>query len=136
MGLPGIRAPDGHPNTTSTPCYALIVVFLAKLGSYAGPEGNNLVVDVMPNVGASQPWNPRPLAPVAGDLLFVHSEIWFVRGHAAATAKHHARHPPDFGVTRNVKQRPINPVHCLRPVRAFRHRQRNVRAKRSTEGGK
>ena len=69
----------------------------------ACPEGNNLVADVMPNVGASQPGNPGPLAPVTGNLLFVHSEIGFVRGDVAATAKHHARHPPDFGVTGNVK---------------------------------
>src|SRR6266700_7137120 len=47
----------------------------AEVPSYAGPEGNNLVVGVMPNVGASQPWNPGPLAPVTGDLFFVHSEI-------------------------------------------------------------
>src|SRR5262245_781279 len=71
--------------------------------SHAGPEGNNLVVDVMSDVGASQPWNPGPLAPVTGDLFFVHAETRFVRGHIAATAKHHARHPPDFDVTRNVK---------------------------------
>src|SRR3954454_24895409 len=79
----------------------------------AGPEGYNLVVDVMPNVGASQPWNPGPLAPVTGDLFFVHSEIRFVQSDAVATAKHHARHPPDAGVTGNVKQRPIDPVHGL-----------------------
>ncbi|MGC1896040.1 MAG: hypothetical protein WA763_20485, partial [Pseudolabrys sp.] len=65
----------------------------------ACPEGNNLVVGVMPNVSASQPWNPGPLTPVTGNLYFVHSEIGFVRGDAAATAKHDARHPPDFGVT-------------------------------------
>src|SRR3954451_24852143 len=86
---------------------------LAGVAACAGPEGNNLVVDVMPNVGASQPWNPGPLAPVTGDLFFVHSEIRSVRGDVAATAKHHARHPPDVGVAGNVKQRPINPVNCL-----------------------
>jgi len=45
--------------------------FLAGVAACAGPEGNNLVVDVMPNVGASQPWNAGPLAPVTGDLFFV-----------------------------------------------------------------
>src|SRR5260370_7592929 len=67
----------------------------------------------MTNVSASQPWNPGPLTPVTCNLFFVHSEIGFVRGDAAATAKHDARHPPDFAVTGNVKYRPINPVHCL-----------------------
>src|SRR5215475_1036182 len=90
----------------------------ASVSSYAmstrpGPEGHNLVVGVMPDVGASQPWNPRPPAPVTGDLLFVHSEIRFVRRNVAATAKHDARHPPDFNVTGDVKQQPVNPVHCL-----------------------
>ena len=66
-------------------------------------EGYNLVAGVMPNVSASQPWNPGPLTPVTGNLLFVHSEIGLVRGDAAATAKHDARYPPDFGVTGNVK---------------------------------
>jgi hypothetical protein len=69
----------------------------------ACPKGNNLVVGVMPNVSASQPWNPGPLTPVTGNLFFVHSEIGFVRDDAAATAKHDARHPSDFGVTGNVK---------------------------------
>jgi hypothetical protein len=67
------------------------------------PEGNNLVTDVMPNVSATQPRNPGPLAPVTGNLFFVHSEIGFVRGDVTATAKHDARHPPDFGVTGDVK---------------------------------
>src|SRR5687767_3464393 len=71
--------------------------------SYVGPKGHDLVVGVMPDVGASQPWNPGPPAPVTGDLLFVHSEIRFVRGDGAATAKHEARHPPDFGITGDVK---------------------------------
>src|SRR4029077_17401919 len=90
----------------------------------ACPEGNNLVVGVMPDVSASQPWNPGPLAPVAGNLFFVHSEIRFVRGDAAATAKHDARHPPDFGVACNVKQRPIDSVHCLPHL--FQHKYMSV----------
>src|SRR5262249_50049514 len=79
----------------------------------AWPEGNNLVAGVMPNVGASQPCNPGLLTPVTGNFFFVHSEIGFVRGDGAATTKHDARHPSDFGVAGNVKKRPINPVHCL-----------------------
>src|SRR5262249_54954430 len=51
-------------------------------------EGNNLVAGVMPNVSASQPLNPRPPAPVTGNVFFVHSEIRLVRGNAAATPKH------------------------------------------------
>src|SRR5215469_5865453 len=69
----------------------------------AWPKGNNLVAGVVPNVGASQPWNPGPLTPVTGNFFFVHSEIGFVRGDSAATTKHDARHPSDFGVTGNVK---------------------------------
>ena len=69
----------------------------------ACPKGNNLVAGVMPNVGASQPWNPGPLTPVTGNFFFVHSEIGFVRGDGAATTKHDACHPPDFGVAGNMK---------------------------------
>ena len=47
--------------------------------SPAGPEENNLVVGVMPNVGASQPWNSGAAAPVTDDLLLVHSEIGHCR---------------------------------------------------------
>src|SRR3979490_3304598 len=67
------------------------------------PEGHNLVVGVMPDVGASQPWDPGPSAPITRDLLFVHSEIRFVGGDGAATAQHDARHPPDSGVAGDVK---------------------------------
>src|SRR6202035_3653651 len=59
----------------------------------SGSEGDNLVVAVMPDVGAPQPWNPGPPAPVPSDLLLVHPEIRFVRGDGAATAQHDARHP-------------------------------------------
>src|SRR6476661_5042285 len=103
---------------------------LAGVAVCAGPEGNNLVVDVMPNVSASQPWNPGPLAPVTGNLFFVHSEIRLVRSDAAAPAEHDARHPPDFGVTGNVKQRPINPVHCLPNLFQHKHMSVEVRLQR------
>src|SRR5262245_66675586 len=77
--------------------------WIRSISLAACPEGNNLVAGVMPNVSASQPWNPGPLTPVTGNPFFVHSEIVFVRGDAAATAKHDARHPPDFSVTGDVK---------------------------------
>ena len=67
----------------------------STLDNLVRPERHDLVVGVMPDVGASQPRNPRPRAPVPGDLLFVHPEIRLVRGDVAATAEHDARHPPD-----------------------------------------
>ncbi len=73
------------------------------LSSPAGPEGNNLVVGVMPNVGASQPWNSGPPTPVTDDLFLVHAEIGLVRSDIAAAAKHDARHAPDLGVAGDVK---------------------------------
>src|SRR5689334_22359700 len=98
--------------------------------SAAYPEGNDLVVDVMPDVSTSQPWNPGPSAPVAGNLLFVHSEIGFVRGDVAATAKHDAGHPPDLGVTGNVKQRSINSVHRLSDLFQHQYMSAEVRLQR------
>jgi hypothetical protein len=67
------------------------------------PEGHDLVVNVVPDVCPAQPWNAGPQAPEAGNFLFVHSKIRFVRGDVAATAKHDARHSSDFGVTGDMK---------------------------------
>src|SRR5262245_30231475 len=92
--------------------------------------GNNLVACVMPNVSASQPWNPGSFAPVTGNLFFIHSEIGFVRGNAAATAKHDARYPPDLGVAGNMKQRSINSVHCLSHLFQHEHMSVEVRLQR------
>ena len=76
---------------------------LLKEISLRCPERYDLVVDVVSDVGSPQPGNPGPLAPVTSDLLFVHSEIRFVGSDGAAAAKHDSRHPPDFGVTGDVK---------------------------------
>src|SRR6516165_2966804 len=81
--------------------------------SCVGAERDNLVIRVMPDVGASQPRNPGSSAPVTGDLLFVHSEIRFVWGDRAATAQHDARHPLDSSITGDVKERAIDSVHGL-----------------------
>src|SRR5262249_47958518 len=97
------------------------------------PKGNNLVVGIMPNVRASQPWNAGPLAPVTGNLFFVHSEIGFVRSDAAAATQHDTRDAPDVSVTCNVKQRPINPVHCLTHLFQHKHMSIEVRLQRRTE---
>src|ERR1700704_3902493 len=83
------------------------------VSSCVGSERHDLVVGVMPDVGASQPRNPRPPAPVTSDLHFVHPEVRLVRADGVATAKHYARHPPNFGIAGDMKQRTINPVHCL-----------------------
>ena len=55
-----------------------------------GTEGYDLVISVMPDVGASQPGNACLPAPELGDLLFVHAEVWLVRCDVAATAEHDA----------------------------------------------
>ena len=87
----------------------------------------------MPDVGASQPWNPGPPAPVTGDLFLVHPEVRFVRGDVAAAAEHDARHPPDLGVAGDVKQRSINPVECLAHLFQHEHMSGEVRLQRRAE---
>src|SRR6516162_10129528 len=67
-------------------------------------EGHNLVIRVMPDIGAPQPGNPSPPAPVLGDLLFVYSEVRFIRCDVAATTEHDTRHTSDVSVASNVKQ--------------------------------
>src|SRR6516165_1971873 len=95
----------GEPNRVSAlPLKADIRVTHRQLRRFDGaPEGHDLVVNVVPDVCATQPWNAGPQAPVAGDFLFVHSKVRFVRGDVAATAKHDARHSSDLGVTGDVK---------------------------------
>ena len=75
----------------------------------------------MPDVGAAEPWNAGLVAPDAGDFLFVHSKIRFVRGDVAATAELDARHPPDRRIAGDVKQRPVDPVHGLRHLLQHQH---------------
>src|SRR5260370_17064407 len=87
----------------------------------------------MPYVGASQPRNLGPPPPITSDLLFVHSEIRFVRGDVAATAQHDARHPPDSGVTGDVKERSIDPVHGLSHLLQHEHMSVEVRLQRRTK---
>jgi hypothetical protein len=79
--------------------------------SKLGTEGYDLVINVMPDVGATQPANPCPPAPVLGDILFVHSEVWFIRRDAAATAEHDARRASDVIAAGDMKQRSIDSVH-------------------------
>src|SRR3954453_17043501 len=92
------------------------------LGSkYFSPEGDNLVVGIVANVGAPEPRNSGTPAPVAGDLFLVHSEIRLVWGDAAAAPQPEARYAPDLGIARDLKQRPVDPVHGLPDLLQHEH---------------
>jgi hypothetical protein len=58
--------------------------------SQLGTEWYDFVISVMPDVGASQPRNSGPSAPVLRNILLVHSKVRFIRCDVGATTEHDA----------------------------------------------
>src|SRR5579871_202102 len=76
-------------------------------------ERNDLVVDVVANVGGAQPWNASAGAPEACDLFGAHPEVGVVVRNIAHPAQPDAGELADRGRRGDVQKRAVDAVHRL-----------------------
>src|SRR5690349_1952591 len=97
------------------------------------PERDDLVVDVVSDVGTAEIGDAGALAPMHNELLFAGAEVRLVRWNGAAAAELQPGEPADAVGSGEVQKTPVDPVHMLAHLLEHEHVTPEVRLEGSAD---